>query len=229
MSSCDRLDIVCEHMFHIQEDMEEELWSHCGHMKRIGIRDLRDNATRYLAGDDVLAVERHGSLVGYFVPVTPPQQRSTIDTAIDRLRREGSPGRVVREQDGITYIVDPGWLTSVHLTAFFNEWPKRPSDEAIDVLLRGSYVVVVAMHGEDVVGFAHAYSDGRMFAYVPFVEVHPDHRRRGIGTDVMRVLLSELDGLHGVDLSCDPELVPFYERVGLEPVVAMIRRNNDVL
>lgn len=198
-------------------------------LKRIGIRQLRDNATRYLAGDDVLAVERHGSLVGYFVPVAPAGPHSTIDAAVDRLKREAAPGRVVRERDGIVYVVDPGWLTSAQLTAFFNEWPRRPSNEAIDVLLRGSYVVVVAMSGDDVVGFAHAYSDGRMFAYIPFVEVHPQHRHRGIGTNVMEVLLAELDALHGVDLSCDPELVPFYERVGLEPVVAMIRRNNAVL
>lgn len=198
-------------------------------LKRVGVRELRDNATRYLAGDDVLAVERHGSLVGYFVPVAPPARASTIDAAVDRLKRESEPGRIVREQDGVAYLVDPGWLTSEHLAAFFNEWPVRPGNDAIDVLLRGSYIVVVAVSGEDVVGFAHAYSDGRMFAYIPFVEVHPDHRHRGIGTIVMQVLLSELDDLHGVDLSCDPELVGFYERVGLQPVVAMIRRNNDAL
>ena len=195
-------------------------------LKRVGIRELRDNATRYLAGDDVLAVERHGSLVGYFVPVAPPTERSSVDAAVDRLRREASPGRVVREQDGIAYIVDPGWLTSAHLGSFFNEWPVRPGNDAIDVLLAGSYVVVIAMTDDDVVGFAHAYSDGRVFAYIPFVEVHHDHRHRGIGTNVMQVLLAELDGLHGVDLSCDPELVGFYERVGLQPVVAMIRRND---
>ncbi len=210
------------------------MWSYSGHMiKRVGIRELRDNATRFLAGDDVLAVQRHGSLVGYFIPVDPPKDPVSIDQAIERLRREASPGRVVLERDGVRYIADPGWLDSAHLHAFFNEWPKRPSDDAIDVLLRGSYIVVVAVatdgSDDDVVGFAHAYSDGRMFAYIPFVEVHPDRRHAGIGTQMMRVLLGELEHLHGVDLTCDQELVPFYEAVGLQPMVAMIRRNNAAL
>lgn len=37
-------------------------------MKRIGVREFRDHATRYLAGDDVLAIERHGKPIGYYIP-----------------------------------------------------------------------------------------------------------------------------------------------------------------
>ena len=40
-------------------------------MKRIGVRELRDHATKYLAGDEVLAIERHGRPVGYYVPAGP--------------------------------------------------------------------------------------------------------------------------------------------------------------
>jgi ribosomal protein S18 acetylase RimI-like enzyme len=163
------------------------------------------------------------------VPVASPDEASTLDAAVDTLRRQAAPGRVARERDGITFLVSPGWLTSGDLHAFFNEWPRRPSDDAIDALIRGSYVVVIAMMRDEIVGFANAISDGRMFAYIPFVEVHPERRHLGIGTQLMDVLLGELRHMHGVDLTCDPELVPFYERVGLEPLVSMIRRNNDVL
>ncbi len=37
-------------------------------MKRVGVREFRDRATRYLAGGEVLAVERHGKLVGFYIP-----------------------------------------------------------------------------------------------------------------------------------------------------------------
>lgn len=37
-------------------------------MRRIGIREFRDNATKLLAGAEGLRIERHGHLVGYFVP-----------------------------------------------------------------------------------------------------------------------------------------------------------------
>lgn len=39
-------------------------------MKRIGIREFRDNATKLLAGGEGLRIERHGHLVGYFVPAS---------------------------------------------------------------------------------------------------------------------------------------------------------------
>jgi GNAT superfamily N-acetyltransferase len=118
-------------------------------------------------------------------------------------------------------------LCAADLGAFFTEWPRRPSDDSIDAMLRGSYRVVVGRLAGEIVAFANAISDGRMFAYIPFVEVHPDHRGRGVGTALMRAMLDQLDAMHGVDLTCDPELVPFYERVGLQPLVAMVRRNND--
>jgi hypothetical protein len=38
-------------------------------MIHAGIRDFRDRATRYLAGNDVIAIERHGKTVGFYIPV----------------------------------------------------------------------------------------------------------------------------------------------------------------
>lgn len=37
-------------------------------MRTIGIREFRDNATKILAAKEGLRIERHGHLVGYFVP-----------------------------------------------------------------------------------------------------------------------------------------------------------------
>lgn len=38
-------------------------------MRRVGIREFRDNATKLLAAEEPLAVERRGTTVGYFIPV----------------------------------------------------------------------------------------------------------------------------------------------------------------
>lgn len=38
-------------------------------MKSVGIREFRDKASRYLASTEVLAVKRHGKLVGFYFPV----------------------------------------------------------------------------------------------------------------------------------------------------------------
>ncbi len=37
-------------------------------MKQVGIREFRDHATKYLAGDEVLAIERHGQPIGFYIP-----------------------------------------------------------------------------------------------------------------------------------------------------------------
>ena len=39
-----------------------------------GIRDFRDRAARYLAGNDVIAIERHGKTMGFFIPVAPTDE-----------------------------------------------------------------------------------------------------------------------------------------------------------
>ncbi len=38
-------------------------------MRHVGVREFRDNATKYLSGSDMLAVEKHGRLIGYYIPV----------------------------------------------------------------------------------------------------------------------------------------------------------------
>lgn len=37
-------------------------------MKRVGVREFRNHATQYLAGDEVLAIERHGQPIGFYIP-----------------------------------------------------------------------------------------------------------------------------------------------------------------
>lgn len=38
-------------------------------MKHVGIREFRDRATQLLASGEPLAIERHGKLVGFYLPV----------------------------------------------------------------------------------------------------------------------------------------------------------------
>lgn len=40
-----------------------------GDMKRVGIREFTDKASHYLASNSILAVKRHGKVVGFYIPV----------------------------------------------------------------------------------------------------------------------------------------------------------------
>jgi GNAT superfamily N-acetyltransferase len=108
-------------------------------------------------------------------------------------------------------------LRPEQLRDFFVGWPQPPTPERHLELLRRSDYVVLALDPDTgrVVGFVTALSDGVLSAFVPLLEVVPEYQGRGIGTELMRRMLALLEGLYMVDLACDDDLVPFYERLGL--------------
>jgi len=113
------------------------------------------------------------------------------------------------------------------LQGFFVGWPNPPSPETHLALLRGSSHVVLALDDGRVVGFVTAVTDGVLSAYVPLLEVLPDYGGRGIGGELMHRMLDKLAGLYMVDLVCDPETKPFYERFGMSPVTGMAIRDHE--
>ncbi len=53
-------------------------------MKSIGIREFRDKASQYFASTEVLAIKRHGKLVGFYFPVQQSDEVE-IEKALQRL------------------------------------------------------------------------------------------------------------------------------------------------
>lgn len=132
----------------------------------------------------------------------------------------------------IEYRTSAAGLRWEHLDGFFVGWPVRPSAATLLGHLHRSYRCVVAVDttsNDRVVGFATAISDGLLAASIPLVEVLPGWRERGIGTELLEILLESLSHLHQVDLACEPELIGFYERLGFTAGTAMLRRNPQAL
>ena len=129
----------------------------------------------------------------------------------------------------ITYTESTDDVTIEMLIGFFVGWPKPPSAKTHLHLLHNSSHVVLAVDDEigRVVGFINAVSDGVLCAYLPLLEVLPDYQGRGIGTELLRRMLTRLDGLYMIDLMCDPELQPYYERVGMKQATGMSIRDYD--
>lgn len=122
-------------------------------------------------------------------------------------------------------------LSTADLDGFFVGWPRPPSPELRLRMLRGCEHVVLARDTETgrVVGFVTAVGDGALSSYIPLLEVLPEYQARGIGTELVRRMLELLEDRYMVDLSCDEELVPFYERFGMSRWVGMGIRNRDAL
>jgi ribosomal protein S18 acetylase RimI-like enzyme len=137
----------------------------------------------------------------------------------------------VADLSGIVFDDDVTRLGTADIDGFFEGWPRVPSAERFLRILQGSHAVVVAREGDGgrVVGFVNAISDGELAAHIPLLEVLPEHRHRGIGTELVRRMLDKLDGFAMIDLTCDAELVPYYERFGMLQVSGMVMRNPAAL
>jgi ribosomal protein S18 acetylase RimI-like enzyme len=115
----------------------------------------------------------------------------------------------------IEYRDDPQTLTADQLRGgFFEGWPSPPSPELHLAHMLGAEVAIVALDAStgQVVGFVTAIGDGVLTAFIPLLEVLPLYRDRGVGTELVRRALARLGDRYSIDLVCDPELVPFYER-----------------
>jgi len=66
-------------------------------MKTVGIREFRDQATTLMAGNETLIVERHGTPIGFFVPVAAVDRRAGRES----LGALGAVVEQVLEQTGI--------------------------------------------------------------------------------------------------------------------------------
>ncbi len=123
-------------------------------------------------------------------------------------------------------------IAPADLTGFFAGWPNPPSPATHLRLLRGSHAVVLARDGEPghdgrVVGFITAVADGVLAAYIPLLEVLPEYQQQGIGGELMRRMLDRLSDYYMVDLLCDTDLQPYYERFGMRRATGMFARTYE--
>ena len=66
-------------------------------LKSVGVREFRDHATTYLSGPDPIAINKHGRVIGFYVPLERDEHE--VRRAIARLGE--SVGKVL-EETGLT-------------------------------------------------------------------------------------------------------------------------------
>lgn len=120
-------------------------------------------------------------------------------------------------------------ISSEMLTGFFVDWPHPPNQETHLKLLKNSSKVILAIDNDTkhVVGFITAISDGILSAYIPFLEVLPAYKLKGIGKELVKRMLNELDDIYMIDLCCDDDLIPYYNSLGMTKTNGMVIRNYN--
>ena len=127
----------------------------------------------------------------------------------------------------IRYVEDAAGVAPEHLAGFFVGWPNPPSPSTHLRLLHASDHIVLARDGTTnaVIGYITALSDGVLFAYISSLEVLPAWQGHGIGSALVQRLLARLQAVYAIDLLCDPDVQPFYARLGMRPAGGMLIRN----
>ncbi|MDX8367370.1 GNAT family N-acetyltransferase [Cytobacillus sp. IB215665] len=120
-------------------------------------------------------------------------------------------------------------VTHEMLEGFFVDWPNPPSPETHFRLLTNSYKVVIAIEetNNQVVGFITAISDGVLSAYIPLLEVLSTYKNKGVGKELVTRMLQELNDIYMIDVMCDEDLQPYYEKFGMMRSTGMIIRNYN--
>jgi GNAT superfamily N-acetyltransferase len=101
-------------------------------------------------------------------------------------------------------------------------WTDTREAAGVEKMLAGTDILVVLIDRatDRLVGFTRALTDGRYRAYVYDVIVAPDWQDRGLGRVLMDATLERLDGVESIELTCKPEMIPFYRRWGFTDELA---------
>ncbi|MFT4190589.1 MAG: GNAT family N-acetyltransferase [Comamonas sp.] len=95
-----------------------------------------------------------------------------------------------------------------------NSWSSARKPKELLSALRGSHSLATARAGGRLVGLVNAISDGSLVVYFPHMLVHPDWHRRGVGRQLMNVMLERYGDFHQLMLTADGDAVKFYEAMG---------------
>ena len=111
---------------------------------------------------------------------------------------------------------------------FFAGWPTKQSYKNVRTHLNHAQSIF-AVQGEELIGLITAITDTALFAFIPLLEVRTDLQNQGVGTSLLKAMESHLGEIYGIDLVCDPDLVPFYEARNFLSLSAMVKRNPKAL
>jgi len=120
----------------------------------------------------------------------------------------------------ISYRIDPH-PEAMQLGALWQAaWGGEPPD--FSPVLARSLVHVCAYDGAVLVGYVNVATDGGIHAFLLDTTVHPDWRRQGIATELVRVA-TEAAGQRGAQwlhVDYEPHLEAFYAGCGFRPTRA---------
>ncbi len=104
-------------------------------------------------------------------------------------------------------------------------WKDEWGTVGIPEMISGSFRFAAAFDSDDkVIGVARAISDGVSDAYIQDVVVSGEHRKEGIGSELIKLLIAELQaaGVDWIGLIGKPGTAHFYESLNFKELIDYI-------
>ncbi|MCF8278274.1 MAG: GNAT family N-acetyltransferase [Flavobacteriales bacterium] len=92
-------------------------------------------------------------------------------------------------------------------------WGMRSQYE-VENSFRKSSVTCFVKKGNQIIGFGRTVDDGKYYALLVDIVVHPDYQFQGIGRTIVNELQSRLLGYDFVTLTAAPDKEAFYQKLG---------------
>jgi ribosomal protein S18 acetylase RimI-like enzyme len=125
----------------------------------------------------------------------------------------------------VDYRIDPPLDDAALNDLFARAWDDHAAREFAPVLAR-SLGVVAAFVSDQLIGFVNLATDGGEHAFLLNPTVDVAHRRRGIGTQLLRraTALATERGCKWLHVDYEPALAPFYRAAGFRDSLAGVMR-----
>jgi GNAT superfamily N-acetyltransferase len=108
---------------------------------------------------------------------------------------------------------------------FSRSWPEHLATDFAPLLQR-ALVYVCAYQQEELIGFVKIISDGGIHGFLLDPTIHPQHRRKGLGSILVNRAVAEAKrrGLEWIHVDYEPHLQSFYAACGFRPSAAGVLR-----